>query len=79
MPLDMFIPPVADAWALAIGVFQHIPREASARLLVLLRWAVPGPQQAEWANSTAHTLFCFIAIEEKLMALISAICVLQIF
>ena len=33
------------------------PREASAGLLVLLRWAIPGPQGVERAADTALTLF----------------------
>ena len=43
-----------------LQLMLHILREASACLLVLLRWAIPGPQQAERANGTALTLFLSI-------------------
>ena len=37
--VDMYIPPTADSQVSAIDVFTHILREASASLLVQLRWA----------------------------------------
>ena len=58
----MYIPLVASTRVHATGVFSHILREASASLLVLQRWAIPGPQQAERATRKALTLFIFYHI-----------------
>ena len=52
----MYIPPIASAIALAIGVFTHILREASASLLVRRRWAMREPLTAGRATGMALTL-----------------------
>ena len=53
--VDMYIQSAANVGALAVGSY-HILREASACLLVLLRWAIPEPLIAGRATSTALTL-----------------------
>ena len=57
--VGMFIPLMKSARALVTDVVIHILREASARLLVLLRWAMRRPLQAERATGTAFTHFFF--------------------
>ena len=57
--VDMYISPAAGAGAQAIGIFSHILREASASLLVQLRWAHARASNRGTSNSTALTLFLF--------------------
>ena len=57
--VDIYISPAAGAGAQAIGIFSHILREASASLLVQLRWAHARASNRGTSNSTALTLFLF--------------------
>ena len=57
--VDMYIPSMAGTSVSVVGA-SHILREASASLSVLLRWAIPEPPFAEWAASTALTLFVLL-------------------
>ena len=45
--------------------YNNILREASAGLLVLLRWAIPGPQSVGRATSTALTHFCITNLNQE--------------
>lgn len=56
--VDMYISSKSGARVPGVGI-SHILREASACLLVLLRWAIPGPQGVGRATSTALTLFLY--------------------
>lgn len=47
------------------SVYTHTLREASACLLVLLRWALPEPLIAERATGTALTLFIFYLMPKR--------------
>ena len=58
--VGMFIPSMKSARALVIDVVIHILREASARLLVLLRWAMRRPLCVERATGMALTLFYYL-------------------
>ncbi|MBD5329010.1 MAG: hypothetical protein HDS03_03860 [Bacteroides sp.] len=63
--VGMFIPPMASARALAIGVVIHILREASACLLVLPYRAMRRPQNVERATVWLSRIFIFMPLGEQ--------------